>query len=101
MSQGGYSIDASAVPDMATLHSGISSALQWYRSLDSATQAGIDAATKDPGEASIALSQAGVASGIDSLLQAFDQLHGTLGELLQASQQALQTAQQGAAQPAS
>jgi len=99
MSQAGYSIDPSAVPDMATLQSGITSAEQWYQSLDPATQAGIDAATRDPGQASIALSQAGVAAGIDSLLQAFDQIQGSLGELLQASQQALQTAQQGSSQP--
>lgn len=100
MSQAGYHIDANAIPDLSTLQSGISSALQWYQSLDHTLQAGIDAATKDPGEASIALSHAGVASGIDSLLQAFDQLQGSLGELLQAAQQALQTAQQGAGQSA-
>jgi hypothetical protein len=94
MTQAGYSIDAGAVPDASTLESGLNAAIQWYQSLDPATKDGIDAATNDPGQASIALSQAGVASGLDALLNAFDQIQGKLGDLLQASQQALQTAQQ-------
>jgi len=96
MSQAGYSIDASAVPDLSTLESGLSSAQQWYQSLDSNTQGAINAATTDPGQASIALSGAGVASGIDSLLEAFDQIQGSLGDLLQAASQALETAKQTA-----
>lgn len=94
MSQTGYNINASAVPDAGALESGLTAALQWYQSLDPTTRDAIDAATADPGQASVALSQAGVASGIDSLLQSFDQIQGKLGDMLQAAQQALQTAQQ-------
>lgn len=93
MASAGFTIDAGAVPDMGALQSGIPQALQLYHSLDSTTQSIIDTVTTDPGEASIGLSQAGIISGIDSLLQAFDQIPGSLGELLQAAQQALQTVQ--------
>jgi hypothetical protein len=98
MAQYGYNIDANAVPDLSTLQSAIDTMVQWYQSLDSATAQGIDAATVDPGEAAVALGQAGLVSGADALLQAFDQIQGSLGDLLQASQYALQVAQQGAAQ---
>jgi hypothetical protein len=96
MAQAGYNIDASALPDLGTLQTGISSALQLYQGLDPSTQGIIEAATADPGEASVGLSETGAVSGIDPLLQAFDQVQGSLGDLLQASQQALQTAQQPA-----
>lgn len=94
MSQAGYNIDASAVPDVGAAQSGISTLMQMYQSLDSTTQSIIDTLTEDPGEAAIGLSQSGAVSGIDSLLQAFDQVQGSLGDLLNASQQALQSAQQ-------
>jgi hypothetical protein len=97
MAKAGYNIDASALPDLGTLQSGIADAMQLYQGLDSDTQSIINAATADPGEASICLSESGAVTGIDPLLQAFDQVQGSLGDLLQASQQALETAQQSAA----
>jgi len=95
MTQAGYSIDAAAVPGLETLQAGLSQALQMYQGLDPTTQAVIDAVTAEPGEASIGLAQFGV-GGIDELLQAFDQIQGSLGELLEAAQQALQSVQRSA-----
>ena len=94
LSQAGYSIDPSAVPDEATLEQGLNAALQWYQSLDSTTKSAIDDKSTPPGPAAIYMVNAGIVSGIDSLLQAFDQAQGSLGTLLQAAQQALQTAKQ-------
>jgi hypothetical protein len=99
MGQAGHQIDAGVVPDAATLQSGLDAARQWYDNLDATTKSAIDAATAEPGQAAVALSEAGIASDIHYLLQAFDQIQGTLGDLLQAAGQALSTAQQGAAQP--
>lgn len=94
MVQAGFHIDPGSVPEAAALQSGLGQALDWYQSLDAITKAAIDAATIDPGQAAIALVEAGVGTGIDSLLQAFDQVQGSLGDLLHASQQALATAEQ-------
>lgn len=94
MTQAGFPIDASVLPDEAALEAGLNAAVQWYDSLDQATKDGIDAATNDPGQAAIALAEAGVATGIDSLLQAFDQVQGKLGDLLQAAQHAETSAKQ-------
>jgi hypothetical protein len=95
MAQAGYNIAASGLPDLATLASGVSYALQMYQSLDSTSQQVLDTITTDPGEACIGLAQAGI-TGIDALLQEFDQIQGSIGDLLQAAQQALQSAQQSA-----
>jgi hypothetical protein len=95
MAQAGYNIDASGLPDLSTLQSGVDYALQLYQSLDSTSQSVIDTITTDPGEAAIGLAQAGI-TGIDALLQAFDQIQGSIGDLLQAAQQALHSAQQTA-----
>jgi len=77
-----------------TLESGVNSALDWYNALDPTTKSAIDAATNDPGQSAVARSQAGVASGIDQLLNAFDQVQGTIGDLLQKAAHALEAAKQ-------
>lgn len=94
LSQSNIHLDASAVQDMSAVEAGLSSAWNWYHSLDSTTMSAIDAATTEPGQASVALSEAGVASGIDSLLEAFDQVSGSLGELLTSAYQAFNTVHQ-------
>ena len=95
MAQAGYNIDPSAVPDLGTLQTGISAALQFLQSGDQAVQSAMDTVSAAAGsDTAIALSTAGVVSGIDDFLRALDQLPVDLVTLLQAAQQALQTAQQ-------
>lgn len=95
MARAGYQIDVSAVPELNDLQSGLAAALQFYGSLDHTTRSVIEHVTSDPGEqASIGLAETWIVTGIDSLLHAFDHVEGSLGDLLDAAQQALETVQQ-------
>lgn len=93
MTRAGFQIEASAVPDLAQLQPGLDAALQFYWSLDETTRAIVDDYTTEPGRACIGLFQTGIVTGIESLLQAFDQIQGSLGALLWAAEQALRSVQ--------
>jgi|SRR5580658_4327641 hypothetical protein len=99
MSQYGVSIDSSQLPDQETLRQAIDYALQWYQSLDSVTQAGLDAATYDagdPGAIVLADPSVNVAPALTGLLYAFDSVQGSISQWLTAAQQCCATAAQAA-----
>ncbi|HEV2344605.1 MAG TPA: hypothetical protein VGS97_10970 [Actinocrinis sp.] len=95
MSSAGYAIDASVVPEASVLGAALNAALEFLQSGDQNVQSAMSTVSSAAGtDTAIALSAAGVVSGIDDFLRALDLLPVDLETLLQAALQALQTAQQ-------
>jgi hypothetical protein len=87
----GVTVAAGDLPsDENTLSGEIDKALNFINSLDGPSQAGLQAATQDTGQAAVALSAAGIAD-LQGLFNAFDQVSGDVASLLNAAKQALQS----------
>jgi hypothetical protein len=87
VSQYGVQVDAGSLPDQGTLQQALEYLQNWFSSLDSSSQAGVDAATtNEPSSVVFADSSVNLAPAIPGLLQAFDSAQGQpLSQLLQAA----------------
>lgn len=75
----GINVPASSIPDQDTLSGGLNSLTSWVNSLDDNTKGALDDVTGSfPVKAGLADPSVNIAPGLQSLLQAMDQLQASI-----------------------